>query len=155
MTGSYEDKLKQYIAEHHILAEHLSFVQSCHSVAEAAQAARVTPQDFIKSICMLDETGRLVVAIVKGEDRASTGKTAQAAGVKSLRLATPDEMLLLTGYPCGGTPPFGFPAVFLMDERVFEKDVVYGGGGSENSLVRIAPDEMRKANGARIEKVRK
>ena len=34
--NAYEEKLKQFIAAGSIEAEHLSFEQSCHSVAEAA-----------------------------------------------------------------------------------------------------------------------
>ena len=47
---------------------------------------------------------------------------------------TPDEMLAKTGYPCGGTPSFGFAATFLIDPRVMRKDEVYTGGGSETTL---------------------
>jgi prolyl-tRNA editing enzyme YbaK/EbsC (Cys-tRNA(Pro) deacylase) len=64
-------------------------------------------------------------------------------------------MLAKTGYPAGGTPPFGFDAIFLMDERVYEKPVVYGGGGSDRALIRIAPAEMQRVNGARVAVVRK
>jgi Cys-tRNA(Pro)/Cys-tRNA(Cys) deacylase len=39
----------------------------------------------------------------------------------------PDEILARTGYPCGGIPLFSFSAVFLMDEKVFEKEVVCTG----------------------------
>ncbi len=35
-----------------------------------------------------------------------------------------------------------------MDERIFDKSVVYAGGGSEQSLIRIAPDELHRVNGA-------
>ena len=62
----YSAKLKRYIEERHIACEHLVFPKRCHSVAEAAQAAGVTPQDFVKNICMVDSTGSLVVAIREG-----------------------------------------------------------------------------------------
>jgi len=64
-------------------------------------------------------------------------------------------MLEKTGYPAGGTPPFGFDATFLMDERVFEKAIVFGGGGSDRALIRIAPAEMQRVNGAKVAAIRK
>ena len=151
----FEDKLKRIIEEHGIDAEHLSFNQSCHSVAEAARTAGAEPEDFIKSICMVDGDGGVIVAIVKGEDRASTSRVGKALGIERPRIAPPDEILGLTGFPVGGTPGFGFEARFLVDPRVLEKEHVYLGGGSERSLVRISPLELVRANGGRVVRIRK
>jgi prolyl-tRNA editing enzyme YbaK/EbsC (Cys-tRNA(Pro) deacylase) len=104
---------------------------------------------------MIDSHGSLVVAIVKGEDRASTSRVAKALKVESARIATPEEMLEKSGYPCGGTPSFGYPARFLIDEKVMQMEVVYTGGGSEYSLVKIRPADLVKANGGEVARVRK
>ena len=151
----YEEKLKTFMKERGIAGEHFTFSQSCHSVAEAAEAAGVTPEDFVKSICMIDDAGKLVVAIVKGEDRASTSRVAKILGIGAIRVASPEEVFNKTGYPCGGTPSFGFIAKFLIDPRVAEKEFVYMGGGSETSLVRIKPSEIVKGNGGEIVRIRK
>ena len=151
MTNTaYETQLADYMREHGIQAEQLIFQQSTHSVAEAAQAVNATPEDFVKSICFISKAGQIVVAIVKGEDRADRVKVQAAAGLGKLSIASPAEMLARTGYPAGGTPPFGFEATFLMDERVFENAVVYAGGGSEQALIRVAPSELQRVNGARV-----
>ncbi len=155
-TGAeYEERLKAFMREKEVDGEHLTFSSSCHSVAEAAEAAGVTPQDFVKSICMLDESERLIVGIVKGEDRASTSRVAKTLGVAMVRVATPEEVFGRTGYPCGGTPCFGFPATFLIDPKVMEKEFVYMGGGSETSLVKIKPSEIVKGNGGEVSRIRK
>jgi len=151
----YEEKLKTFMEENGIAGEHLTFSQSCHSVAEAAKAAGVTHQDFVKSICMVDGEGRLVVGIVKGEDRASTSRLAKVLNIGTVRTATPDEVFEKTGYPCGGTPSFGYPARFIIDPKVMEKEFVYMGGGSETSLVKIKPSEILKGNGGEIVRIRK
>ena len=154
-NADYEEGLKAFMKEVGIEGEHLTFSSSCHSVAEAAAAAAVTPRDFVKSICMLDETGSLVVGIVKGEDRASTSRVAKALKVSTVRVATPDEVFERTGYPCGGTPSFGFSARFLIDPKVMEMEFVYMGGGSETSLVKIKPSEIIKGNGGEVLRIRK
>jgi prolyl-tRNA editing enzyme YbaK/EbsC (Cys-tRNA(Pro) deacylase) len=154
MSG-HEANLKKLIQEKGIKAEHLCFEQSCHSVEDAAKAANVDSTDFVKNICMIDSSGKLIVAIVKGEDRASTSRVAKALGIERPRLATPDEILEKTGFPCGGTPSFGYNAIFLMDPKVMEKEIVYSGGGSEKSLIKISPVEMQKANNAQIVRARK
>ena len=96
---------------------------------------------------MTDAQGRVIVAIVKGEERASTSRVAKALQTERVRAMTPDEMLTKTGYPCGGTPSFGFAATFLIDPRVMQKDKVYTGGGSETALVRVSPQALLRANG--------
>ena len=151
----YEEKLKKIIKENGIKAEHFSFNQSCHSVAEAARTVNAKPQDFIKSICMVDKKGRVIIAIVKGEDRASTSRVGKALKTEKPRVASPKEILGLTGFPVGGTPGFGFEATYLIDPHVLEKDLVYLGGGSNSSLLRMSPKELMKANGAKVVRVRK
>jgi prolyl-tRNA editing enzyme YbaK/EbsC (Cys-tRNA(Pro) deacylase) len=155
----YLEKLSVFIRDHHIQAEHLSFEQSCHSVAEAAQAVGAQPEDLVKNICLLDYQGQLIVAIVKGEDRVSPKQVAAALGQASPtpvpRLATPAEILEKTGYPCGGTPSFGYPATVLIDPRVLEKEVVYTGGGSENALVKLSTAELLRHSRGTVVPVRK
>jgi prolyl-tRNA editing enzyme YbaK/EbsC (Cys-tRNA(Pro) deacylase) len=152
---SYEKKLKNFIRENQISSEHLTFFECCHSVAEAAHAAGVTPRDFVKNVCLVDARGSIVVAIVKGEDRVDTTRVAKVLGVKKVRIATAEEMLQKTGYPCGGTPSFGYPARFLIDERVMEMDVVYSGGGSEYSLTKMRTADLVRANQGETVRVRK
>jgi Cys-tRNA(Pro)/Cys-tRNA(Cys) deacylase len=151
-----EARLRAWLDERKVAAEHLVFDRSCHSVADAAAAAGAPETSFVKSICMVAEDGRLVVAVVKGEDRANLERVAEALGLPDVpRLAKPHEMLARTLYPAGGTPPFGFDATFLVDERVLQTDVVLGGGGSARALVRLESCELARANGGRVVRVRR
>jgi len=151
----YEEKLIRFIHENTIDAEHLHFTQSCHSVAEAAVAVGGAPEDLVKNICMVDSHDAIVVAIVKGNDRVSTSRVAGHLGVDAVRTARADEILDRTGYPVGGTPSFGYPATFLIDPKVMDKEVVYSGGGSPNSLVKITPAQIAAANGGTVVRIRK
>jgi Cys-tRNA(Pro)/Cys-tRNA(Cys) deacylase len=151
----FAEKVRRLVAARGLNVEHLAFETSCHSVAEAADAAKARPDEFVKSICLVAPSGRLAVAVVKGEDRVSASRVAEVLGEASFRLATPEEMLARTGFPAGGTPPFGFDATWLVDERVMERTVVYAGGGSDRALVRAAPEEILRANGGRVARVRR
>ncbi len=151
----YEEKLKTYLQEKNIQAEHLTFSESCHSVEDAAKAVNAGADDFVKNICMFDSEGRLIVAIVKGEDRVSRTQVGVALNIEPPQLAKPEEILEKTGYPCGGTPSFGYEAIFLIDPRVMEKEFIYTGGGSENSLTKISTKELQRANQAKVVSVRK
>ena len=152
--NQYEEKLRKYIEEHEIDAELLTFNQSTHSVADAAAAVGAEPEDFVKSIAMIGPDNQLIVAIVKGEHRASTSRVSKALKIERPRIAQPDEVLEKSGYPVGGTPAFGYEATFLIDPKVMEKEKVYSGGGSEQALTLMSPEEMQGANGAKIARVR-
>lgn len=152
--NEYEEKLKKYIDKKNILCEHLSFKQSCHSVEEAAQTVNTNKDNFVKNICFIDSNGNLIVAIVKGEDRVNISliKTILNTG---LRTATSEEILQKTGYPCGGIPSFGYNAKFIIDTKVLEKENIYSGGGSENSLIKISSLELQKSNHGTVIMIRK
>ncbi len=151
----YEEKLKNFIKDNNVQCEYLQFEQSCHSVAEAADAAKVQPDDCVKNICLIGSDDQLIVAIVRGDDRVSTSRVGKALAIERPRIATPEEILEKTGYPCGGTPSFGYQAEFLIDPAVMERDVVLSGGGSEYALIKISPEELLKINKGRILRIRK
>ena len=67
-------------------------------------------------------------------------------GKKQIKLADAGHVLRLTGYPVGGVPPFGHrnKVPTLIDRAIVAWDVVYGGGGDDRTLVRIAPAELAR-----------
>jgi len=152
---NYENKLKKYILDHKIEAQQLVFMDSCHSVKEAAATANANEDDFVKNICMLDKEGNVLVAIVKGEDKVSTAKIGDTLGIGKPEIASPEQILHKTGYPCGGLPSFGYKARFLIDTRVMEKTEIYTGGGSTKSLVKISTEELLRASQGLILDIRK
>ena len=153
--NEYDEKIKRVIHDQGIEAEHLTFNESTHSVKEAAKAVGADQEDFVKSICMVTKDREVIVAIVKGEDRVSTSRVGNVLRIEKPMVASPEEVFELTGFPCGGTPGFGFEAEFLMDPRVLEKETVYLGGGSENSLVKMKSEDLRRISGAKVVRVRR
>ena len=151
----YEEKLKQYLLENSVGAQQYIFPNSCHTVEEAATCANATAEDFVKSICMINCSGDLIVAIVKGEDRASTSRVAKALNIETPRIATPEEILEKTGYICGGVPAFGYEAIFLVDPKVMEKEFIYTGGGSPYSLTKISTVILQQINKGLVVRIRK
>ena len=151
----YEEKLRDYLESHRLEAEQIRFEQSCHSVREAAAAVGAAPEDLVKNICLLDERGNLIVAIVKGEDKVSVAKVGEALNIIPPRMAEEKEILEKTGYPCGGVPSFSYEATFLIDPKVMEKEIIYTGGGSSRTLVRITSRELQRANNGLVVRIRK
>jgi len=153
--NQYEEKLQNYIANKGIPAKQLVLEKTCHSVQEAADAVGASPDDLVKNICMIDSENNLIVAIVKGEDRVSTTRIGKVLNIATPRIASEDEVLDMTGFPCGGVPSFGFTATFIIDPKVLEKDMIYTGGGSPYSLVWLSSQDLQKANNGLIARIRK
>lgn len=151
----YEQKIRDYMFQNNVQGEHLTFEQSCHSVEAAAKAADATPEDLVKNICLVGDDGHLIIGIVKGEDRVSTKRCGKALGIATPQIATPEEVLAKSGYPSGGVPSFGYTGQFLIDPKVMEKDIVYTGGGSANSLIKMSSKELHRVNQGLIVRIRK
>ncbi|MFE1244262.1 aminoacyl-tRNA deacylase [Fictibacillus sp. NPDC058756] len=151
----YENIMKKYIEENNLSAEHYTLSESCHSVEDAAQAMDASSDEFVKNICLIDENKSLIVAIVKGEDRASTTRVGKELNISKPRLANEIEIFEQTGFPVGGVPSFGYKAFFLVDPKVTEQSHIYTGGGSPHSLIKISVEEMLKVNEGRVVRVRK
>ncbi|MGQ9491114.1 MAG: YbaK/EbsC family protein [Anaerolineae bacterium] len=143
--------LAAYIAAHGIAAEIVPMAVETPTVPAAAAALGVEPGQIIKSLLFLVRD-RPVLAIASGETRVDRSVLAVRYGVgkKQVRLADPLTVLRLTGYPAGGVPPFGHlhPIPTLLDRALAAWDVVYGGGGDDHTLLRIAPEELVRVTGA-------
>jgi prolyl-tRNA editing enzyme YbaK/EbsC (Cys-tRNA(Pro) deacylase) len=124
------------------------------TVETAAQAVGVTPERIIKSILFLVD-GQPLLVIAGGKARVDRRKIAARYGLspKRVRLASPGEVLDLSGYEVGSMPPFGHlnPLPTLMDRRLigYERDY-YAGGGGENVLLRILPAEILRISQAEV-----
>ena len=139
--------LARYIAEHGIAAELVTPLHETPSVTAAAAAMGCAPEQIIKSLVFLID-GRPYLVIANGDTPVSYRRLAAHFGIsrKRVRMASPDEVIALTGYPAGGVPPFGLrtPLPVLMSPSVLAQEVVYGGGGDERTLVRITPTELQR-----------
>ena len=156
-SNEYEKKLVEFITNNSIKAEHLVFETSCHSVEEAARTASAKPEDFVKNICLVNESNEggttkneLIVAIIPGIKRVDLKKIGLLVQSKRVRFADSEEILQRTGYPAGGTPSFGYAARFFIDRQVMDKTLVYSGGGSQKALTKVSPKEIVSINNATV-----
>jgi prolyl-tRNA editing enzyme YbaK/EbsC (Cys-tRNA(Pro) deacylase) len=147
------DDLAEFMRENDIPGEMLSLELPTPTVEAAAQAVGTSPEDIVKSI-LFRVNAQFVLAITSGP--AHIERRAIAAhfnvGRKKVKLADPDLVLRETGYQVGAMPPFGHhsPLLTLIDKRVLEKDHIYAGGGSDQTLIRLEPGAILTATGAQV-----
>jgi prolyl-tRNA editing enzyme YbaK/EbsC (Cys-tRNA(Pro) deacylase) len=144
-------ELACFIAANAIAAEIVPVAVETPTVPAAASALGVSPAQIIKSLLFLARD-QPVLVIASGETMVDRGILAARFGVgkKQVKLADPETVLRLTGYPAGGVPPFGHPAplLTLLDRAVLTWDAVYGGGGDDRTLLRVAPGELARVTAA-------
>ncbi|MEP7199011.1 MAG: YbaK/EbsC family protein, partial [Chloroflexota bacterium] len=99
------------------------------------------PNVIVKTLILHDSNGRYVAVVLAGDQRLDFDKVQRHIGVAKLRFASHADVLRVTGYPAGGTPPFGHaqPIPTLVDAAVMREPFVLGGGGRVELLVKIEP----------------
>ena len=104
-----------------------------------------------KSIVFEGPEGAVVV-ITSGSNRVERKrKLKRILGFKP-GMASPEYVLESTGYAIGGVPPFGhtMPVTVLMDEDLMQYDMVWGAGGTPQTVFPITPKELMDVSGAVI-----
>ncbi|MEM0295839.1 MAG: YbaK/EbsC family protein [Candidatus Korarchaeum sp.] len=116
------------------------------TVKQAAEEMGVPEDQIIKTLVVITPEGPLL-AVLSGNSRLDLVKLGG-------RLATREEVRELTGFEVGEVPPSGEPLRTLIDERVLERDVVYGGGGSRRRLIKISPKAILEHQRAEVTDLR-
>jgi Cys-tRNA(Pro) deacylase len=148
--------LQAFMTAHGIAGEILHLSVPTPTVETAAQALGVQPEQIVKSILFLVDAAHKtpVLAITCGTAYVERRAIAACYGVgrKRVRLASPEEVVAVSGYEVGAMPPFGHrpPLPTLLDRRVLDLPVVYAGGGDENALLRLNPHDIARFTSAEV-----
>ncbi|MFO7624420.1 MAG: YbaK/EbsC family protein [Anaerolineales bacterium] len=145
--------LIEFMKQNAVPGEILHLSVPTPTVETAAQAVKTTPERIVKSILFLVDQNP-VLAISCGlahVDRRAIAHRYQVSR-KRVKLAGPEPVLHITGYDVGALPPFGHlvPLPTLLDQRVLEHPFVYAGGGAENALVRLNPQDILRVSRAQV-----
>jgi Cys-tRNA(Pro) deacylase len=140
-------QLSQYVTASGTAATLLPMTVETPTVAAAAAALGCDPAQIVKTLVLLVK-GSPWVVIACGVMPVDMGRVARHCGVgkKQVKLADPDTVLAVTGYPVGGVPPIGHRqrCRVLVDPSLQSWPEVYAGGGDDRTLLRIAPAELAR-----------
>ena len=146
------DRVEAFIARHALDAEIISTPGGVPTVETAATALGVPVDRILKTLVFIGPSNELVIVIACGTGRVDRRKLATAAGLPKVSIASPDLVLISTGYPAGGVAPVDLPsdAIVVMDEQVVRHDVLYGGSGTDLHMLRIRSADIIRLNNARV-----
>jgi Cys-tRNA(Pro) deacylase len=151
-TGDGSARLRRFLCRAGVDAEIVNPGTATPTVELAAAALGVRPAQIIKSLLFCDRKDGAVLVIVRGDRRIDRRKLAEVSGLRGLELAKPHVVESLTGYRVGGVPPVGHVHCVptILDRAVLDTDLVYGGGGTDDSLLRIEPEEIKRLTDALV-----
>ena len=131
------------------------YAEGTRTSQDAADQLGCDVAHIAKSIVFAGQEGAVVV-ITSGSNRVERKrKLKRVLGYKP-GMATPEYVLESTGYQIGGVPPFGppKPVTVLMDEDLMQYDLVWGAGGTAQTVFPIAPEDLRDLSGAELADVK-
>ena len=145
--------LAEFITANEIDAEIVRLPVETLTVAAAAEAVNVQPEQIIKSVLFLAD-GVPVLVIANGLARIQRKRLADELAIsrRRVKMANAEQVLEITGYNVGAVPPFGHPKKLpaLIDSGVLEETAVYGGGGERNALMLLTTNELKRVLQGRI-----
>jgi Cys-tRNA(Pro) deacylase len=145
--------LQHFIDTHQIEATILPMSQHTPTVPDAARALGVAPEQIIKSLVFLIR-GEPLLVINNGLAKVDQRKVAVRLGVgkKRVKFANAEQALEITGYVVGSMPPFGHRQKLrtFVDPAITELEIIFGGGGDINAMLRLTPTELLRVTGAEV-----
>jgi len=147
--------LQKFLDAEGIDAEIIRLGRKTKTVEQAAVALQTSKDKIIKTLTFIDGSGEPVLAIVTGEDTVNSKKLAKTIDTVGVRMATPTEVKRHSGYSVGGVPPVGHQVKTrtVIDMKVMRKKLVYGGGGSDSSLLKIRPWDIKRLQDAMVKSI--
>lgn len=145
--------LEMHLTEHHIDGELIHLSVPTPTVETAAEAVGVSPDQIVKSLLFIID-GQPVLVIASGLGRIDRRLLGSHFGVsrKKTSFADSETVLALTGYPVGAVPPLGHREKLrvLVDPSVLEHETVFGGGGSDTTLLRLHSQDILRFTQAEV-----
>ncbi len=125
---------ENFLKEKGIDFEIMYFASPVKTVSQASEASGFPEDEIVKTVILKGRRGYAV--IVPGKKKVDIEKLRKFD--PSARIASPDEVVEITGFPPGAVPPImDRDIVFFMDRSLTEKDYIVAGGGKENALVKL------------------
>lgn len=132
------------------------FPPEIHSAEQVAETLRVPPEIVFKTLVVISDKGRPLLAIVPGSRELDLKRLARASGEKSLRMASQREAERLTGLLVGGISALALLSkgfrVFL-DASASAHEQVLVSAGQRGINLQLAPADLLSVTGAIVDEL--
>jgi Cys-tRNA(Pro) deacylase len=120
-----------------------------YSLEQAAVERNQQPTQVIRSILFRLAQAEFVLVLVAGPQQIDWKALRRTLNQSRLTMATPEEMLGITGYEIGAVSPFGLPQPLrvLVDKSVLAQEEVSIGSGVRGTTVILKTADLMQALG--------
>lgn len=134
-----------FLAEKDVPHEVVHLPALSRTAKAAAEHLGVPLREVVKSLLFLLD-GRPTLVLIPGDRVADVQLLRAATGCEQAALAKGQQVLEITGYRTGAVPPCGLESDLpvVADTAVFEPDVVYCGGGTTATMLKVRSDDLRR-----------
>ncbi len=98
------------------------------------------------TIVVKSEEGYFALIISGSRGRVNLPEVSERLGCNSLKMASPQEVQKVTGYPVGSVPLVGLVLPCVVDRKLFRYPFIYGGTGEPHSTLKITPNALQQLN---------
>ena len=109
----------------------------------------------VGKVVVLGASKGLVAVLLPSNREPDMRRVAVAVPTPTLRELSNDEITDATDYLAESVPPVGLPegTRAIMDGALAEQEVLYFAGGEASTLLKIRPEDLRQAVGAKVARV--
>jgi len=114
------------------------------TVEKAAESLGVTPGEIAKSM-LFKLKDKYIMVVTAGDKRIDNKKFKETFKAKA-KMASPEEVLEVTGHPVGGVCPYGLknPVEVYYDISLKKYEIVYPAAGDVNAAVEVKVKDLDK-----------
>ena len=139
------EKVQSYLDKYNLGLKIIEMGDSTRTCELAAAALGVEVGQIAKTLVFLADE-RPVLIVASGDNKIKSGKLKRCLGVSKVKMADPDTVKRVTGYPVGGVCPVALPEKLpvLLDNSMHRFPVVYAAAGTPNSALPLTMDQLER-----------
>jgi len=114
---------------------------------QAAKVRGIALKTGVKALVFKTEQGSFILGLIAADKKMDLRKLAKIVGTRRLELASPQDVLKVTGCEIGSVHPFGnlFRLTTYMDASVLENDSVNFNAGLHTVSIYMKAEDLVKA----------
>lgn len=148
--SSVIERVQSYLDQYNLGLKIIELKEDTSTCELAAGALGVEAGQIAKTLVFLAD-GRPVLVVASGDRKINSRKLKRLLCVPKVRMADPETVLEVTGYPVGGVCPLALPQSLpvLLDSTMQRFDVVYAAAGTPNSALPVTMRQLEIITGGK------
>ena len=142
------DRVREYLQGKNPQLQIIELDQNTSTAYLAAQALGLEVGQIAKSILFKTKNDDYFMVVSAGDVKMDNKAIKETVGQRA-RMANPEEVLMVTGFPIGGVCPFALATEIpiYLDESLLRYDVVYAAAGTANTALPITFQQLQDITG--------